>query len=183
MPPTGKNSRDSVPRRLSGTGEPPGHPARTVASGSAESRDVMSGSVRVDGLLLTTPADARLDEGVDVTVEDGRGVARLLLRPQVLDHLVRVQDVGAHLVAPAAALALERVHLGPLLGLPDDQQPGLQDRKTSTRISFSGMSTWSVCSTTGSTSTPANEVCRRPWLSNGEMRTSRWVPCSTESVP
>ena len=61
--------------------------------------------------------------------------------------------------------------------------PGPEDRKTSTRISFSGMSTWSVCSTTGSTSTPAKEVCRRPWLSNGEMRTSRWVPCSTESVP
>ena len=31
--------------------------------------------------------------------------------------------------------------------------------------------------------TPANEVCRRPWLSNGEMRTRRCVPCSTESVP
>ncbi|CAM5683189.1 hypothetical protein SHIRM173S_08041 [Streptomyces hirsutus] len=40
---------------------------------------------------------------------------------------------------------------------------------------------WSVCSTTGSTSTPANEVWRRPWLSKGEMRTSRWVPCSTDA--
>ena len=26
-------------------------------------------------------------------------------------------------------------------------------------------------------------VCRRPWLSNGLIRTSRWVPDSTESVP
>ena len=38
---------------------------------------------------------------------------------------------------------------------------------------------WSVCSTTGSTSTPAKLVCRRPWLSNGLIRTSRWVPDST----
>ena len=42
---------------------------------------------------------------------------------------------------------------------------------------------WSVCSTTGSTSTPAKLVCRRPWLSNGLIRTSRWVPDSTLSVP
>ena len=60
---------------------------------------------------------------------------------------------------------------------------GPDERKTSTRISLSGMSMWSACSTTGSTSTPANDVWRRPWLSNGEMRTSRWVPCSTDSVP
>ena len=61
--------------------------------------------------------------------------------------------------------------------------PGPDERKTSTRMSFSGISMWSVSSTTGSTSTPANEVWRRPWLSNGLIRTSRWVPCSTESVP
>ncbi len=35
------------------------------------------------------------------------------------------------------------------------------------------MSTWSDCSTTGRTSTPAKEVWRRPWLSKGEMRTRR----------
>ena len=61
--------------------------------------------------------------------------------------------------------------------------PGPDERKTSMRISFSGISMWSVCSTTGSTSTPANDVCRRPWLSNGEIRTRRWVPCSIDSVP
>ena len=33
------------------------------------------------------------------------------------------------------------------------------------------------------TSTAANDVWRRPWLSNGEMRTKRWVPASTDSVP
>ena len=45
------------------------------------------------------------------------------------------------------------------------------------------MSISSVCSTTGTTSTAANAVCRRPWLSNGLIRTSRWVPDSTDSVP
>ena len=42
---------------------------------------------------------------------------------------------------------------------------------------------WSVCSTTGITSTRANEVCLRPWLSYLEMRTIRCVPCSPRSVP
>src|SRR5688500_1593685 len=73
-----------------------------------------------DRFLLPPPADARLDERVDVAVQNGGRVARFLLGPQVLDHLVRVQDVGAHLVAPAAPLSLERVHLGPLLLLADD---------------------------------------------------------------
>ena len=41
------------------------------------------------------------------------------------------------------------------------------------------MSISSVCSSTGTTSTAANDVCRRPWLSNGLIRTSRWVPAST----
>ena len=47
-------------------------------------------------------------------------------------------------------------------------------------MSSSGISTWSDCSTTGSTSTPAKLVWRRPWLSNGLIRTSRCVPCSTD---
>jgi len=64
-----------------------------------------------------------------------------------------------------------------------DWPPGPEDRKTSTLISFSGMSMWSVCSMSGMTSTAANDVWRRPWLSKGEIRTSRWVPASTDSVP
>src|SRR5665648_1005905 len=50
-----------------------------------------------------------------------------------------------------------------------DCPPGPDDRKTSTLISFSGMSMWSVPSIRGTTSTAANDVWRRPWLSNGEM--------------
>src|SRR4051794_2606962 len=83
-------------------------------------------SAGVHGLLLPAPPDAGLDEGVDVAVEDRRRVPRLVLGPQVLDHLVRVQHVGTHLVAPAAALALEGVHLRLLLLLPDDEQARLE---------------------------------------------------------
>src|SRR3954451_11464509 len=83
-------------------------------------------SAGVHGLLLPAPPDAGLDEGVDVAVEDRRRVPRLVLGPQVLDHLVRMQDVGTHLVAPAAALPLEGVHLRLLLLLPDDEQARLE---------------------------------------------------------
>src|SRR5690349_15746446 len=61
--------------------------------------------------------------------------------------------------------------------------PGPLERYTSTRSSSSGMSISSVCSTTGTTSTAAKLVCRRPWLSNGLIRTSRWVPDSMDRVP
>ena len=61
--------------------------------------------------------------------------------------------------------------------------PGPDERKTSILSSFSGMSMESVPSMSGMTSTAAKLVWRRPWLSNGLIRTSRWVPLSTESVP
>src|SRR5450759_2390036 len=56
---------------------------------------------RLVALGAALPADPGLDETVDVTVEHGAGVADLVLGAQVLDHLVGVQDVRAHLVAPA----------------------------------------------------------------------------------
>src|SRR5690349_7717633 len=49
-------------------------------------------------LLLPTPPDSRLDERVDVAVEDRVRVAGLVLGAQILHHLVRVQHVGAHLI-------------------------------------------------------------------------------------
>ena len=61
--------------------------------------------------------------------------------------------------------------------------PGPEERKTSTRMSVSGTSMWSVDSMSGMTSTAAKEVWRRPWLSKGLMRTRRWVPPSTLRVP
>jgi hypothetical protein len=36
---------------------------------------------------------------------------------------------------------------------------------------------------TGATSTPANAVWRRDCASNGEIRTSRWTPCSALKSP
>src|SRR5438045_42791 len=41
-------------------------------------------------------------------------------------------------------------------------------------MSSSGISMSSVCSSTGTTSTAAKLVWRRPWLSKGLIRTSRW---------
>ena len=64
-----------------------------------------------------------------------------------------------------------------------DCPPGPDERKTSTLISLSGISMESVCSMSGMTSTAANDVCRRPWLSNGEIRTRRCVPASTDRFP
>ncbi|SKS19554.1 Uncharacterised protein [Mycobacteroides abscessus subsp. abscessus] len=46
------------------------------------------------------PPDPRLDESVDVPVEHRRGIAHLVLGAKILDHLVRLQHIGAHLRAP-----------------------------------------------------------------------------------
>ena len=60
-----------------------------------------------------------------------------------------------------------------------DWPPGPLERKTSTRMSFSGISIVSVSSMSGMTSTAAKLVWRRPWLSKGLIRTRRCVPAST----
>src|SRR5665647_320006 len=113
---TGAAGAPSRVRRVAGftgTGRSPGvAPSSLVALGAA------------------LPADPGLDETVDVAVEHAAGVAHLVLGAQVLDHLVGVQDVRAHLVAPARLDVpghglLHRV----LLGLALQQQPGLQDAK------------------------------------------------------
>src|ERR1700723_1099200 len=64
-------------------------------------------------IFSVTPPDSRFQESIDVSVENRRGVAHLVLGTQVLDHLVRVQHVGPHLVSPgAAAVTLQRIKLG-----------------------------------------------------------------------
>src|SRR5664279_1396867 len=68
-------------------------------------------------VLLHAPTHSGVDEAVDVPVEHGVGVADLMLRTKILDHLVRVQNVAAHLRAPrVAAVAFERVQLGGTVG-------------------------------------------------------------------
>jgi len=46
------------------------------------------------------PTDAGVDEVINVAIQYGRSVAHFVFGPQILDHLVGVQHVGAHLVAP-----------------------------------------------------------------------------------
>src|SRR6187200_226637 len=84
----------------------------------------LGGALLADGAL-----QLGLHEGVEVAVEDGPGVARLVVRPQVLDHLVRMQDIAPDLVAPAGldVLALERADLLLLLLERALEQPGLED--------------------------------------------------------
>src|SRR5271166_6849438 len=66
-------------------------------------------------IFSVAPPDPRFQEPVDVSVQDGRRIAHLVLGSQILDHLIRVQYVGAHLVTPgAAALTLQRVQLSAL---------------------------------------------------------------------
>ena len=75
------------------------------------------------------PLELGLHERVEVAVQDGAGVAGLVARAQVLDHLVRVQDVAPDLVAPARldVLALELADLGLLLLERALEEPGLED--------------------------------------------------------
>src|SRR4029079_2397046 len=84
----------------------------------------------VGGGLVGAPAptDAGLEEAVEVAVEDRARVADLVAGAQVLDDLVGVQHVVAHLVAPAGLhIALELLHLGGLLGLLQGEELGLED--------------------------------------------------------
>src|SRR5699024_11461897 len=79
------------------------------------------------GLLLLAPADTGVDEVLDLPVEHGSSVALLVLGTQVLDHLVGLQHVRAHLVAPGGLdVAGERLLRGVLLLLALEQQAGLE---------------------------------------------------------
>src|SRR4051794_12291383 len=67
----------------------------------------------------------RLDEPVDVSLEHAVDVAHLLLRPMVLDQLIRVEDVAANLVAEGDVLLLaaELIELRLLLLHPQVVEP------------------------------------------------------------
>ena len=47
------------------------------------------------------PLDSGRDETVKISIEHVRRIVDLILRAQILDHLVRSQNVATHLVAPA----------------------------------------------------------------------------------
>ncbi|CAB4835992.1 unannotated protein [freshwater metagenome] len=62
--------------------------------------------------------------------------------------------------------------------------PAPDERNTSTRSSFSSISTsLAMASKNGATYNDANAVWRLPSLLNGEMRTRRWTPCSARNMP
>ena len=100
-----------------------GHPASTRSSS--------------DGLGLAArrrpagrqPLELGPHEVVEVAVEDRLGVAGLVVRPEVLDHLVGMEDVAPDLVAPAGldVLALQLPDLGLLLLEGSLEETGLQD--------------------------------------------------------
>src|SRR4051794_8577708 len=72
---------------------------------------------------LFAPADAGVDEAVQVAVEDRARVADLVLGAEVLHHLVRREHVGADLVAPARRdVAGELLLLRVLLLLLEQEQ-------------------------------------------------------------
>src|SRR5258708_12189000 len=66
---------------------------------------------------------------MEVAVEDGLRVSGLVAGPEVLDHLVGVQDVAPDLVAPAGldVLALELADLRLLLLEGSLEEPRLED--------------------------------------------------------
>src|SRR6185503_21088622 len=88
-PNAGTHATGTTPRVRRVAGFSPGHWSLGVAAS------------RLVALGAALPADPSLEETIDVAVEYGAGVANLVLGAQVLDHLVRVQHVRAHLVAPA----------------------------------------------------------------------------------
>src|SRR4051812_45030788 len=102
-------ARWCVPLRRRGT--PPAGPAGGASRCSRPAgpdRSVGGGSVLGGAVLASAPADAGLEEAVELAVEDRRRVADLEAGPQILDDLVGVQHVVAHLVAPARGhVALE----------------------------------------------------------------------------
>src|SRR5688500_465992 len=69
------------------------------------------------GRRVTLPdarAEVALDEGIEVAVQDGGRVAGLHAGAEVLDHRVRLEDVGPDLVPPAGlhVFPAEARHLG-----------------------------------------------------------------------
>src|SRR3954468_3386867 len=83
---------------------------------------------RRDGLLADAPLELGLHEGVEIAVEDSTRVARLVVRAEVLNHLVWVQHVASDLVAPTGldVLALQLPDLLLLLLERSLEEPRLQ---------------------------------------------------------
>ena len=62
-------------------------------------------------LLLTRPAPLQvcLDEGMEVTIKDPLNVSDFEIGTKILDHLVRLQDIGADLPSPGSFVLISTV--------------------------------------------------------------------------
>ena len=92
------------------------HITRVQTAGQDGARPGHGGEPRLpsafDG-LLSGPVEKGLDETVDVAVEHTVGVADLVAAPEIFDHPIGLEDIGADLVAPGNILlgTLELVEL------------------------------------------------------------------------
>src|SRR5690349_12702243 len=109
-----------------GPGEAAGRSAAVVIRPSV---GLAAGERRLRGLARGEPLELGGHEGVEVAVEHAAGVRGLDRGPEVLDHLVRVEDVAPDLVAPAGldVLAADLAELGLLLLEGPLDEPALQD--------------------------------------------------------
>src|SRR6266545_3871841 len=123
---TGRTSAAWVPLRIGPTASSSGSEAGLIPSRrGARLRRLVTAGRPAGG----QPRELGLHEGIEVTVQNGPCAGGLVARPQVLDHLVGMQDVAADLVAPAGrdVLALELPDLFLLLLQPALQQARLED--------------------------------------------------------
>src|SRR6266487_4323817 len=144
------------------------------------------------------PAQFCLDKRVDVAVHDILHIAGFCASAVVLHHLVRLENVRANLISPrdVAFLRILPVDLGALFVLLDFVKLRFQHfhrelaiaplpplRNVSISRSAGLTSIGAVSAISGTTSTLANEVWRRLFASNGEIRTSRCTPRSVWRCP
>src|SRR4029453_18824848 len=101
-----------------------GFRGRVVESDAPGTRTAtLAGSVTV----ASAPSDTGVDEVIDVAVQDSRSVAHFVFRAQVLDHLVRIEHIGAHLVSPRRLdITGQGFLFSVLLFLLNKQQPRLE---------------------------------------------------------
>ena len=107
-------------------------------------------------IFAVTPTDSGLQESVDVSIEDGGGVAHLVVGPQILDHLI---GAAAHRTASGCPRSCRRrpegIHLGALLEALRSSSLACSTRMADTLFCNWDFSFWQV------TTTPVGICVRR----------------------
>src|SRR5699024_5715427 len=87
-----------------------------------------------------TPTNSSIDKIVDLTVKDFVWVAFFVMCPQIFNHLIRIQDVGAHLVAPRGFYIPGQFFLLCLLFFfPNEEQSRLQHAQGCRTVLYLGL--------------------------------------------